>query len=150
MRAGGTVKNTLKVGWNRKQGRGNKDFKRGGGGKLGQGVGALKRGRRLESPYELCLFRTYAKFSKKLTFRTPWYALNEWSLNMIPSCSWQLLVVEQGLINFQNVLVLIIPFVLNSLQTCFWKGTHLFLDFSKGARFQIKDQICSLTYFWYK
>ena len=32
----------LKKGWNRKEGRGNKDFKKGG--KLGQGVGALKRG----------------------------------------------------------------------------------------------------------
>ena len=39
-------------GWNRKEGRGNKDFKNGGG-KLGQGVDALKR-RRLETPYELC------------------------------------------------------------------------------------------------
>ena len=29
-------------GWNRKEGRGNKDFEKGG--KLGQGVGALKRG----------------------------------------------------------------------------------------------------------
>ena len=33
----------LKRGWNRKEGRGNKDFKKGGG-KLGQGVGDLKRG----------------------------------------------------------------------------------------------------------
>ena len=33
----------LKRGWNRKEGRGNKHFKKGGG-KLGQGVGALKRG----------------------------------------------------------------------------------------------------------
>ena len=32
--------------WNRKDGRRNKDFKKGG--KLGQGVGALKRG--MESP----------------------------------------------------------------------------------------------------
>ena len=32
----------LKRGWNRKEGRGHKDFKKGG--KLGQGVGALKRG----------------------------------------------------------------------------------------------------------
>ena len=32
----------LKKGWNRKEGRGNKDFKKGG--KLGQGVGAVKRG----------------------------------------------------------------------------------------------------------
>ena len=32
----------LKSGWNRKEGRRNKNFKKGGG-KLGQGVGALKR-----------------------------------------------------------------------------------------------------------
>ena len=32
----------LKRGWNRKEGRGNKDFKKGD--KLGQGVGASKRG----------------------------------------------------------------------------------------------------------
>ena len=37
MRVGG-----LKRGWNRKEGRGSKDFKKGG--KLGQGVGALKGG----------------------------------------------------------------------------------------------------------
>ena len=36
----------LKRGWNRKEGRGNKDFKKGGG-KLGQGVDALKKGERL-------------------------------------------------------------------------------------------------------
>ena len=43
----------LKREWNRKEGKGNKDFKkRGGGGKLGQGVGALKQGR-LEPPYKL-------------------------------------------------------------------------------------------------
>ena len=40
----------LKKGWNRKEGRGNKDFKKGG--KLGQGVGALERG--LKLPYKLC------------------------------------------------------------------------------------------------
>ena len=41
-------------GWNRKEGRGNKDFKKKGegGSKLGQSLGALKRG--LEPPYELC------------------------------------------------------------------------------------------------
>ena len=33
----------FKKGWNRKEGRGNKDFKRGGG-KLGQEVDALKKG----------------------------------------------------------------------------------------------------------
>ena len=35
----------LKMGWNRKEERENEDFKKeGGGGKLGQGVGTLKRG----------------------------------------------------------------------------------------------------------
>ena len=33
------------MGWNRTEGRGYKDFKKGGGGgRLGQGVGTLKRG----------------------------------------------------------------------------------------------------------
>ena len=45
----------LKRRWNRKEGQGNKDFKKGGG-KLGQGVGALKRGG-MEPPYELCSFK---------------------------------------------------------------------------------------------
>ena len=39
VRVGGTVWNTLK-GWDRKEGRENKDFKKGG--ELGQGVGTLK------------------------------------------------------------------------------------------------------------
>ena len=42
----------LKRGWNRKEGRGNKDFKKVGG-KLGQGVGALERGGGAVPPYEL-------------------------------------------------------------------------------------------------
>ena len=42
MRVGETVYNTLKGGWNKTEGRGHKDFKNGC--KLGQGVGALKRG----------------------------------------------------------------------------------------------------------
>ena len=42
MRVGETGKYFIR-GWNRKAGRGNKDLKRGGG-KLGQGVGALKKG----------------------------------------------------------------------------------------------------------
>ena len=46
---GGNCVKYLKRGWNRKEGRGNKDFKKGD--KLGQGVGALKRG--LEPGYEL-------------------------------------------------------------------------------------------------
>ena len=41
----------LKRGWNRKERRGNKDFKKGG--KMGQGVGTLKKGG-LEPLYELC------------------------------------------------------------------------------------------------
>ena len=49
---GGDCLKYLKSGWNRKEGRGNKDLKNGGGGgKLGQGVDALKRG--LEPPCEL-------------------------------------------------------------------------------------------------
>ena len=40
----------LKRGWNGKEGRGNKDFKKGGN--LGQGVGTLRR-EGLESPYKL-------------------------------------------------------------------------------------------------
>ena len=43
----------LKMGWNRKEGRGNKDLKKGGN--LGHGVGALKRG--LEPPYKLCVLK---------------------------------------------------------------------------------------------
>ena len=45
MRKGGRTDclNNLKRGWNRKEERGSKDFKKGGG-KLGQGVGGLKRG----------------------------------------------------------------------------------------------------------
>ena len=39
--------------WNRKEGRGNKDFKRGG--KLGQGLGAFKKVG-LEPHYELCWY----------------------------------------------------------------------------------------------
>ena len=43
--------NYLKREWNRKEERGNKDFKKGEG-KLGQGVGALKKGGAVP-PYEL-------------------------------------------------------------------------------------------------
>ena len=55
---GGNCLKYLKRGWNRKERRGHKDFKGGGGGgegggKLGQGVNALKRGSGLGSPYEL-------------------------------------------------------------------------------------------------
>ena len=41
----------LKRGWNRKEGRGNKDFKKGG--QAGSRGGCLKKGG-LEPPYELC------------------------------------------------------------------------------------------------
>ena len=74
---GGKCLKYLRRGWNRTKGRGHKDLKRGGGGKLGQGGGvptkgrghkdlkkggtswvkggsALKRGG-LESAYELCI-----------------------------------------------------------------------------------------------
>ena len=40
---GGDCLKYLKKGWNRKEGRGNKVFKKEGG-KLSQGLGALKRG----------------------------------------------------------------------------------------------------------
>ena len=53
------------MGWNRKKGRGNKYFKKdGGGGNLGQGVGALKGG--LEAPYEVCL----VKLEEQLNFKS--------------------------------------------------------------------------------
>ena len=39
----GNCRKYLKRGWNRKEGRGHKDFKKMGGGKLGHRVGALKR-----------------------------------------------------------------------------------------------------------
>ena len=43
MRVGETVHNTLKGGWSKREGRGHKDLKKGGG-KLDQEVDALKRG----------------------------------------------------------------------------------------------------------
>ena len=48
---GGNCLKNLKRGWNRKKGRGNKDFKKGG--QAGSRGGALKGG--LEPPYELWL-----------------------------------------------------------------------------------------------
>ena len=48
--SGGNCLKYLKREWNRKEGRGHKDFKKGG--KLGQEVGALKGV--LETPYKLC------------------------------------------------------------------------------------------------
>ena len=51
---GGNCLKYLKMGWNRKGVKGNKDFKKRGGGKLRQGLGALKReGGGLESRYKL-------------------------------------------------------------------------------------------------
>ena len=55
---GGNCLKDLKRGWNRKEGRLNKDFKKGG--KLGQRVGVLK-GRGLEPPYKLCAHSTKTK-----------------------------------------------------------------------------------------
>ena len=44
------------MGWNRNEGRGHKDFKKGG--RLGQGVNALKRAGELKPTYELCYSST--------------------------------------------------------------------------------------------
>ena len=49
LHGGKTIYNTWKRGWNRKEGRENKDFKKG---ELGHEVGALKK-EELEPPYEL-------------------------------------------------------------------------------------------------
>ena len=51
---GGNCLKYLIRGWNRKEGRGNKDFQKERG-KLGQGVSSLKGGG-LEPPYELSIF----------------------------------------------------------------------------------------------
>ena len=50
MRVGGCLKH-LKSVWNRKEGRGNKDFKKGE--QAGSGVGSLKKAGGLELPYEV-------------------------------------------------------------------------------------------------
>ena len=65
---GGNCLKYVKGGWNRTERRGHKDFKKGG--KLGQGMGALKKGGGLESPYELCYPNAHIQ-----TFR------NRWSFN---------------------------------------------------------------------
>ena len=52
MRRAGDCLKYLKRRWNRKERRGNKDFKKGG--KLVQRVSVLKRGGGLEPPYKLC------------------------------------------------------------------------------------------------
>ena len=65
---GGNCLKYLKRGWKRKERKGSKDFKKGG--KLDQGVGALKRGGVLEPHYEPCLifnfFRNFIKISQFL------------------------------------------------------------------------------------
>ena len=48
---GGNSPKYIKRGWNRKEGRGHKDFKKGG--QAGSGGGCLKKGG-LEPPYKLC------------------------------------------------------------------------------------------------
>ena len=54
-RVGGNCLKYLKRGWNRKEGRAHKDLEKGG--KLGQGVGALKRGSwNSLTNYDYCLF----------------------------------------------------------------------------------------------
>ena len=64
VRVGGNCLKYLKRGWNRKKSRGHKDFKNGS--KLGQGVGALKRGRP-EPPYELWgVIRTKVKVGHRV------------------------------------------------------------------------------------
>ena len=52
---GGDCLKYLKRGWNKKEGRGNKDFEKRGG-QLGQGVGALKGGGGVKPSYELCVY----------------------------------------------------------------------------------------------
>ena len=49
---GGDRLKYLKRGWNRKEGKDNKDLKKGGGGQAGPRGGCLKKGG-LEPPYEL-------------------------------------------------------------------------------------------------
>ena len=61
---GGNCLKYLIRGWNRKEGREKKFKKEGGGGKLGQGMGALRRVG-LEPPYKLWIFST-AKFLTKI------------------------------------------------------------------------------------
>ena len=57
---GGNCLKHLKRWWEKKRGGKTKILKRGG--KLGQGVGALKRGGGLEPPYELCIFVQIGNF----------------------------------------------------------------------------------------
>ena len=68
VRVGGTKIKYLKRGWNRKEGRGNKDFRNGG--QLGSRVGCLKKGG-LEPPYKLCVATTLWKYNQ---FPSLWYA----------------------------------------------------------------------------
>ena len=71
---GGNCLKYLKRGWNRKEGRENKYFKKGTGVKLGQRVGALKKGG-LEPPYELWLklyaVKTFLNIYENLKVKVP-------------------------------------------------------------------------------
>ena len=68
---GGKCLKYLKREWNRTERRGNKDFKKGGGGgKLGQGVGALKMGGRggwARTPLQTMVSKTvtFTQYSEK-------------------------------------------------------------------------------------
>ena len=66
---GGNCLKCLKRGWNRKEGRGSKNFEKGGG-KAGSRGGCLKKGG-LEPPYELCLILLSVKLSKNWQFVPP-------------------------------------------------------------------------------
>ena len=69
------------MGWNRKERKGNKDLKKGGGGgKLGQGLGSLKRGKAGST------LRIFSVFKRASWFMSLWdniFEFNEpsWSLN---------------------------------------------------------------------
>ena len=63
MRVGGNCQNTLKGGGTEKREGGTKILKKGG--KLGQGVGALKRGR-VDPPYELWTYNHGKKLSNEV------------------------------------------------------------------------------------
>ena len=69
---GGNCLKYLKREWNRKEGRGNKDFKRGG--QAGSRGGCLKKGG-LEPPYELWLSfklkKQHSKYVADTTFKQP-------------------------------------------------------------------------------
>ena len=62
---GGNCAKYLKRGWDGKEGRGNKNSK-GGGGKLGQGLGALKKG--AGTPLQTMLRQAKKLFSKSTEY----------------------------------------------------------------------------------